>query len=64
MALSFGQTRYRTAFEVVLAILASVAIDGLCNVLRRSNRSSPAPRHAPGPSPGPVGAEVAGSVAP
>jgi 4-amino-4-deoxy-L-arabinose transferase-like glycosyltransferase len=40
MAITFGQTRYRTPFEVVLAILAAVAVDGLCNVLRR-NRPQP-----------------------
>ncbi len=35
MAIAFGCTRYRTPFEVVLAILASVAVDGLVNGLRR-----------------------------
>jgi hypothetical protein len=57
IAISFGQTRYRTPFEVVLAILAAVAVDGLCNVLRRSNRSGGAPLVAPGGTPdmaGPV----------
>jgi hypothetical protein len=35
MMVAFGDTRYRTPFEIVLAILASVAVDGLVNVLRR-----------------------------
>jgi len=35
MAIAFGCTRYRTPFEVVLAILASVAVDGFLNLVRR-----------------------------
>jgi 4-amino-4-deoxy-L-arabinose transferase-like glycosyltransferase len=44
MIVAFGDTRYRTPFEVVLAILASVAVDGLVNVVagRRRQRATPA----------------------
>jgi len=50
MIIAFGGTRYRTPFEVVLAVLAAVALDGLCNVVspkrRRAAASAPpAPEH-------------------
>jgi 4-amino-4-deoxy-L-arabinose transferase-like glycosyltransferase len=44
MMVAFGDTRYRTPFEIVLAILASVAVDGLVNTVvgRRRKRAIPA----------------------
>jgi len=36
VVLSFGQTRYRTPFEVSLALLSAVALDWLWGALRRS----------------------------
>jgi 4-amino-4-deoxy-L-arabinose transferase-like glycosyltransferase len=38
-ALTFGQTRYRTTFEVSLALLAAVALDALGSRLRRRERA-------------------------
>jgi 4-amino-4-deoxy-L-arabinose transferase-like glycosyltransferase len=46
MMIAFGDTRYRTPFEIVLAILASVAVDGLCNVLRRTRPEVTGPPRA------------------
>jgi hypothetical protein len=46
MMVAFGDTRYRTPFEIVLAILASVAVDGLCNVLRRTRPEVTGPPRA------------------
>jgi len=42
MIITFGQTRYRTPFEVVLAVLAAVALDGLFNVLSAKRRRAAA----------------------
>jgi len=41
MLITFGQTRYRTPFEVVLAVLASVAVDAALRALspRRRRRA-------------------------
>ncbi len=47
MALTFGDTRYRTTFEVSLVILASVAIEALwtrTNRLQRARRRHPSSR--------------------
>jgi 4-amino-4-deoxy-L-arabinose transferase-like glycosyltransferase len=55
MMVAFGYTRYRAPFEVVVAVLASVAIDGLLNVIRRP-RPVPAELAAPAPVADPVGA--------
>lgn len=48
MAIAFGCTRYRTPFEVVLAVLASVAVDGLVKGVRRDRPEATVPRGAPG----------------
>ncbi|MGH8996121.1 MAG: hypothetical protein ACRDYB_08870 [Acidimicrobiales bacterium] len=56
MVIAFGDTRYRTPFEVVIAILAAVAVDGLWNAVRRRPPQPvmPAsPEPAPTPEPGP-----------
>ena len=50
MAIAFGCTRYRTPFEVVLAVLASVAVDGLVNVVRRARPETKGARGGPGPT--------------
>jgi 4-amino-4-deoxy-L-arabinose transferase-like glycosyltransferase len=42
-ALTFGQTRYRTTFEVSLVLLAAVALDALWSRLRRRELASPLP---------------------
>jgi 4-amino-4-deoxy-L-arabinose transferase-like glycosyltransferase len=52
MAIAFGCTRYRTPFEVVLAILASVAVDGFLNLVRRGGPPTggrPGDAEEPGP---------------
>jgi 4-amino-4-deoxy-L-arabinose transferase-like glycosyltransferase len=66
MIIAFGGTRYRTPFEVVIAILAAVAIDGLWNAIRhrppeqvRPPEPEPAPAPMPRPEPEPVGAPSA-----
>jgi 4-amino-4-deoxy-L-arabinose transferase-like glycosyltransferase len=55
MAIAFGCTRYRTPFEVVLAILASVAVDGLRNVARRGGPTTGGGPPADGEVVGPPG---------
>jgi 4-amino-4-deoxy-L-arabinose transferase-like glycosyltransferase len=48
MMVAFGDTRYRTPFELVLAILASVAVDGFLNVVRRRRPEVTGARAGPG----------------
>ena len=48
-ALTFGQTRYRTTFEVSLVLLSAVALDALWSRLRR-----PAPGGRSSRSPPPI----------
>jgi 4-amino-4-deoxy-L-arabinose transferase-like glycosyltransferase len=53
MAIAFGCTRYRTPFEVVLAILASVAVDGFLNLVRRGGPPDGGGRPGDPEEPGP-----------
>jgi len=50
---SFGQTRYRTTFEVSLVLLSAVALDSLWDRVRRGGSpvdaggGTPRPKHTP-----------------
>ena len=48
-ALTFGQTRYRTTFEVSLVLLSSVALDAFWSRLRRPEPATELPHPAPDP---------------
>jgi 4-amino-4-deoxy-L-arabinose transferase-like glycosyltransferase len=48
VALTFGQTRYRTTFEVSLVLLAAVQLEWLWSRLRRGGDSEPEPAGEPG----------------
>jgi hypothetical protein len=47
VALTFGQTRYRTTFEVSLVLLAAVQLEWLWSRLRRGGGSGPEPAGEP-----------------
>jgi hypothetical protein len=48
VALTFGQTRYRSTFEIVLVLLASVQIDWLWGRIGGRDGSGGAGRESPG----------------
>jgi 4-amino-4-deoxy-L-arabinose transferase-like glycosyltransferase len=55
-ALTFGQTRYRTTFEVSLVLMASVTLEWFWSKLRpgRDDRDTPTPTQTPRPTPTPT----------
>jgi 4-amino-4-deoxy-L-arabinose transferase-like glycosyltransferase len=53
VALTFGQTRYRTTFEVSLVLLAAVQLEWMWSRLRRGGDSGPEPAEEPGAGPVP-----------
>ena len=48
VALTFGQTRYRTTFEVSLVLMAAVTLDAIWSALRRGLPGRPAESGRPG----------------
>ena len=58
VALTFGQTRYRTTFEVSLVLMAAVMLDAIWSALRRGRQATPEsdlpdPASDPDPDPSP-----------
>jgi hypothetical protein len=60
VALTFGQTRYRTTFEVSLVLMAAVTLDAIWSALRAGREVAPAsdgPPPPPPPDPDPLPGE-------
>jgi len=53
VALTFGQTRYRTTFEVSLVLLAAVQLDWFWSRVRRGSDPGADAIEGPAPEPGP-----------